>query len=677
MIEFFKKLLSTDFMPHGYCIGRPEVIWLHEISDIIIALAYFVIPIALLYIVKVRRDLVYPGLFLLFGIFILSCGATHVLAVYVLWHPVYRLDGVVKAATALASFPTALLLVRLVPKVKLIPSALQLREQNASLESEIAVRKSAEDEVRRLNEELERRVADRTQLLQERNQELIRANADLERTIAERRQAQEALEANRRLVDGITGVAPVLLYVYDLEHQQNLWINDAVHSILGYNPSEIQAMGDQLLPLLMHEEDKARYADHSGRLRNLSVGDTAEFEYRMRHKDGTWRWLISRERGLDSGENGGVTKIVGAAQDITDRKHFETALKESEERFRELADNISQFAWMADKNGSIYWFNQRWYDYSGQTADQISGTSGGQIVHPDHASRVAANYRASFAAGLPWEDTFPLRGKDGQYRWFLSRARPIRDASGEVVRWFGTNTDITQQRQVETELRHANSDLEQFAYSASHDLKEPLRNVSIYSQILKSRYADRLDSDGIEYLGFINEGAARMDALIRELLAYTEIRSTGDQPLESVDAQEVFASVLQTFADQIRDRQADVRAAALPTVRMRHSHLLLLLQNLIGNALKYCEGRPPSILITVEANRGMWRFAVQDNGIGIKAEYHQTIFGIFKRLHSREAYPGTGMGLAICQRIVHRYGGKIWVESEVGKGSTFYFTIPF
>jgi signal transduction histidine kinase len=179
MLEFFEKLFATDFMPHGYCIRKPEIIWLHEISDLAIALAYFLIPIALVYLLRVRRDLVYPWMFWLFGLFILSCGSTHLLAAYVVWHPVYRLDGLVKALTAVSSLPTALLLIKLVPKVRLLPSPEQLRRKNAALASEITDRMRAEAEIRRLNAELEQSVAARTEELKRTNAELRKANDDL------------------------------------------------------------------------------------------------------------------------------------------------------------------------------------------------------------------------------------------------------------------------------------------------------------------------------------------------------------------------------------------------------------------------------------------------------------------------------------------------------------------
>jgi signal transduction histidine kinase len=172
MTQFLSSLFSTDFMPHGYCLRLPDIIWLHEISDLTIALSYFLIPLALVYLMRIRRDLAYPWMFGLFGLFILSCGTTHILAVWVLWHPMYRFEGVVKAFTALVSFPTALLLFRLVPQVRLLPSAEQLRRQNEQLAREISERKLAEDEVRRLNAELEHRVEERTIDLRQANEDL-------------------------------------------------------------------------------------------------------------------------------------------------------------------------------------------------------------------------------------------------------------------------------------------------------------------------------------------------------------------------------------------------------------------------------------------------------------------------------------------------------------------------
>jgi signal transduction histidine kinase len=225
-------------------------------------------------------------------------------------------------------------------------------------------------------------------------------------------------------------------------------------------------------------------------------------------------------------------------------------------------------------------------------------------------------------------------------------------------------------------LTRVNADLEQFAYSASHDLQEPIRNVAIYSDILSMRYAGVLDDSGIEFLGNVKAAAVRMQTLVSDLLNYTQAASITEEPAEPGDANAALASALSNLKDAIAGSGAFVESGLLPAMHVREVHLRQIFQNLVGNAIKYRREEPPRIGVSAEKQGADWLFAVEDNGIGIGQEYREQIFGIFKRLHTNKKYPGTGMGLAICQRIVERYRGRIWVESEPGKGSIFFFTIP-
>jgi signal transduction histidine kinase len=231
-------------------------------------------------------------------------------------------------------------------------------------------------------------------------------------------------------------------------------------------------------------------------------------------------------------------------------------------------------------------------------------------------------------------------------------------------------------RRSNEDLRQANADLEQFAYSASHDLQEPLRQIALYSQMLDKKYASKLDGKASEYLGYCIEGAHRMGMLISGLLAYSQVTRTSDSPLESVGVDEVLEIVRKNLSTTIAETRAEISAPALPFVRGDSVPMVHLFQNLISNALKYKSAARPLIKIDVREDTNRWRFSVEDNGIGIPKEFQTQIFGIFKRLHDRTEYPGTGIGLAICQKIVERYGGRIWVESEPGRGSKFIFTLP-
>ncbi len=226
-----------------------------------------------------------------------------------------------------------------------------------------------------------------------------------------------------------------------------------------------------------------------------------------------------------------------------------------------------------------------------------------------------------------------------------------------------------------TELEHSNKELEQFAYVASHDLQEPLRMVSSYTELLERRYGDKLDDKAREFIGYAVDGAVRMQRLINDLLEFSRV-STRGKALQHVDVTRVLGTVRANLSVAIQDAGALVTNDDLPTVMADETQLVQLLQNLIGNAIKFRGRDRPHVHVGAQATATEWVFAVRDNGIGIAPEYFERIFVIFQRLHARDEYPGTGIGLAVCRRILDRHGGRIWVESEPGHGSTFYFALP-
>jgi hypothetical protein len=282
------------------------------------------------------------------------------------------------------------------------------------------------------------------------------------------------------------------------------------------------------------------------------------------------------------------------------------------------------------------------------------------------------------------------RTKDGRLLDMSITISPLRNEHGTIIGASKIARDITERKQGEEALkaanaalsqtnealRRSNEDLNQFAYAASHDLQEPLRMMAIYSQLLKKRYQGRLDGDADQFIEYIVKGAQRMEVLLKDLLEYSRVASMyGAQPRVPVDCNTVLQKALSNLEASIKQSGASVTADHLPVVRAHDTGLLQLLQNLVGNAIKYRGKEPPQVHIAAERQGAEWVFSVRDNGIGIDPQYASQIFGIFKRLHGRE-YPGTGVGLAICQKIVERYGGHIWVESERDKGATFYFTVP-
>lgn len=234
---------------------------------------------------------------------------------------------------------------------------------------------------------------------------------------------------------------------------------------------------------------------------------------------------------------------------------------------------------------------------------------------------------------------------------------------------------IAQLKEREVELVRSNQDLQQFAYVASHDLQEPLRMITSYTQLLAKRYHSKLDADANEFIGYAVDGAKRMQGLINDLLAYSRVGTRG-KDFGAVDCEAILMTTLQSLKVAIGESGAVIHYDPLPTVSGDGTQIGQLFQNLLGNALKYRNGNRPEIHVSCLQNENFWQFSVGDNGIGIDPQFAEKIFVIFQRLHTKEQYSGTGIGLAVCKKIVERHGGNIWVESDLGKGATFYFTIP-
>jgi light-regulated signal transduction histidine kinase (bacteriophytochrome) len=227
-----------------------------------------------------------------------------------------------------------------------------------------------------------------------------------------------------------------------------------------------------------------------------------------------------------------------------------------------------------------------------------------------------------------------------------------------------------------SELAHSNAELEQFAYVASHDLQEPLRKIASYTELLARRYQGKLDPGADKFIGYIVDGANRMQQLINDLLSYSRVGRTTDLTMENVDLGRIMEGIYNDLARTIRDSQAEITCDELPVVQGHPRHIAQLVQNMITNAIKFRGDAPPRVHISAERRADAWVIAVRDNGIGIAPEHAERIFVVFQRLHTRTEYPGTGIGLAICKKIVERHGGQIWVDAQPGQGSTFFFTLP-
>ena len=375
---------------------------------------------------------------------------------------------------------------------------------------------------------------------------------------------------------------------------------------------------------------------------------------------------------------GKVTGILVEGYDVTDRVSAEAALRDSETRYRTLFDSIDEGFCIIeyippadDKPG----------DYRYIAANPALKAQSGVTVNVGHDTiRGLLSVEAQ-----SWIDVFDEILRTGKSvrgeRGLLTQGRVLDLYSfrleDETKRRIGVIfTDVTARKRAEAELLRANQDLQQFAYSASHDLQEPLRSVKIYSELLAQQLGDKLEGAPRDFLNFVSSGATRMEMLVRDLLAYTQAGQL-ERPETAQDANDALKGALANLDNAIRESGAEVISEPLPSVPVHATELHQLFQNLVGNAIKYRRPKTaPVVKVTARRDAECWLFSVSDNGLGIEAEYKERIFGLFKRLHTGDEYSGTGIGLAICQRIVERYGGRIWVESEVGKGSTFNFTLP-
>ena len=534
--------------------------------------------------------------------------------------------------------------------VQLYRKNLECGLANRSLLAEVVNRRRTEENLRELNERLEQRVIERTVALRD-NESRLRYAANAAGLTYVEVDFQGAAVRTAENFRHVMGIPP---------------------------PPDEPADFSSIMRLLLGRvvpEDAARVQEALGKLPEGKP--VVKVDYRLVGDDQTERWIQS-ELSVEFNSSGEPLKTFLTNLDITDRKAAQEQLRMSEERFRQLADAMPQMVWTARPDGYLDYYNARWHEFTGFGAEGCGHiTHWEPILHPDDMKGCYDAWAGSVEKGEAYLVEYRLWDRRGQrYCWHLGRALPVRDKEAQIIKWIGTCTDIDDQKRTEADLRRTNQALEQFAFAASHDLQEPLRNVAIYSELLEQHFDGKLNEEGTMFLGLIMEGSRRMGHLVSGLLEYTRSGDIDSQPAIA-DAEKVLEQVMKNLHRAIQESQATITHDILPSVSMNNIHLEQLLQNLIGNALKYKKDEEPArVHISAILQNNEWDFSVRDNGIGIAANFLSTIFGVFKRLHAtREKYSGTGIGLAICHRIVETYGGRIWVESEPGEGSVFHFTI--
>jgi PAS domain S-box-containing protein len=522
---------------------------------------------------------------------------------------------------------------------------------------------------------LEKLVNERTSDLNALNQRLqleIESRKLAEREVAKREKRFRAMIEN--ISDGI---------VLNDENTMVLYQSPSVTRILGYTFEERQRK-----PVLnyIHPDDKVGFLKLYEDLA-AQPGQPLPFQFRFKHKNGNYIWLEGVVTNLLHDRN--VNGYVANYRDITGRKAAEESLRQERYLLRTLIDNVPDYIYIKDSELRHVINNKANVELIGAASEEETiGKTVSDYFDADIADQFMEADREVLASGKPVLNLEEkISGHDKKVRWLLTSKIPLIE-DGNVVGLVGISRDITELKKAELALKdlnaalsaHAdrllasNAELERFAYVASHDLQEPLRMVRSFLQLLQKKTEGHLDPEGHQFIDFAVEGAERMKQLISDLLEYSRLGAVQEK-IEQVDMNVLVQQTLQTLRDSISTSNAELQINPLPTVTGVRTQLGQLMQNLVGNAIKYSSNGPPQIKIEGSEQTNHWKFAISDKGIGIDPRFHEQIFVMFQRLHSEGQTKGTGIGLAICKKIVESHGGQIWVESKPDSGSTFHFTL--
>jgi PAS domain S-box-containing protein len=505
--------------------------------------------------------------------------------------------------------------------------------------------------------------------------------------ISERKRAEMQLaESEERFRTTFNSAAQSMAIVAVDGHY--LQVNHAFCELLGYSESELLQKRWQDVTYPDDVIEDVIEDEHFLPQNAVSDSNYVQYEKRYLHKNGSVIWALLTVSIVRSRE-GKVLHLINQIYDITDRKRAEAILQASEERYRTIVETVTEGIMVQDSSGKIVMCNSRAESMLELTLEEMAERSyavpGWQGVREDGSPLPIEEFpsRTALRTGIIQRNrVMGIYKSSGELVWMLVNASPLYNVSKKTPDGVITSfTDITPIKEANRllqeralQLEQSNRDLQDFAYVASHDLQEPLRMVSSYVQLLEKRYKDKLDDSAKEFIYYAVDGAKRMQQLVNDLLSYSRVASQHKLQKE-VSLEKVLGRAIKNLEFRIEETKAKITHDKLPSLTVDETQLMQLFQNLIGNALKFCKGQPV-IHIGLSDLGDRWRFCVRDNGIGMKAEELERIFKPFQRLHSREEYEGTGIGLSVCRRIVERHGGDMWVESALGKGSTFFFTLP-
>lgn len=614
-------------------LWNSRLIWLHVISDLLITLSYFSIPFTLLYFIRKRKDLPFGWMFACFGVFIVACGATHAMDVWNVWHADYWIAGFIKAITAAASVPTAILLVQLVPDALQIPNASQWTESRALLEKEIHERRDLEIDLR-------------------------------------------LREATYRELAGLLDLTHDAIFVRDLKNEIIYW-NRGAESLYGWGKEETRGK-------TTHQLLKTVFPIPLESI-NAEVLEKGVWEGELIHtrRDGSKvivssRWAIRREAA------GRPATILESNRDITLRK-------QEESKFRNLLESAPDAIVIVDARGLIQIVNAQTEKLFGYARGELVGQPiellvpprfhGTHVHHREDYSRLPAP--RPMGAGL---ELSGLRKGGTEFPVEISLS-PLETEEGTLIS--SAIRDVTERKKSEHQIRDlnrelqsnlgklsaVNKELEAFSYSVSHDLRAPLRHIDGFARILQEEHASQFTPEAHRFLERILQAANHMGHLVDDLLNLSRIgRKEIDR--QTVSMSSLVAGVIADLKPDTTQNPVEWEIDELHEAECDNGLMKLVFTNLISNAIKFSRHQhPPRIHIGRHTEDGATEFFVRDNGVGFDPQYADKLFGVFQRLHRQEDFEGTGVGLALVQRIIHRHGGEIRAESKPGCGATFYFRL--
>jgi PAS domain S-box-containing protein len=621
-------------MPHGFCyFWNPGLVWLHVVADSLIALSYYTIPVALFWLVRKRRDVPFSWMFVLFGVFIIACGTTHLMEVWNIWHADYWLDGAIKAITAAASVPTAVLSIMLLPKATQLPNLSEWMKANARLEDEIKARRETE---------LHLRVSE-----------------------AAYREQAELLDLSHDAI-----------FVRDMNRTITYW-NRACERIYGWRSEE--ALGRRTAEVLSTNFPKPLTEIET----DVVQKGVWEGELTQRRRDGSEvtvssRWALRRDAA------GNPQAILESNRDITARVR-------EERKFRNLLEAAPDSIVIVDHRGLIHLVNAQTEKLFGYSREELIGQPVEMLMprrfqasHERHREIYSASPRTrAMGQGL---DLYGLR-KDGTEFPVEISLSPLETSEGTLVS--SAIRDISDRRRADekihalnsqlnqklTELAASNRELEAFSYSVSHDLRAPLRHIDGFARILQEEHAHELSQEGQRHLDCILGAVTHMGRLIDDLLGLARI-SRKELVRQHLDLNQIVRQALSELPVEEQKREIEWRIEQLPDAEGDPGLLKSVFANLLSNAAKFTRTRRRAVIEVGSCGApDSPTFFVRDNGVGFDPKYADKLFGVFQRLHRQDEFEGTGIGLATVQRIIHRHGGEIRVEAEVERGATFFFTL--